>query len=56
MTVIVTDKTYTCGDFLDGASLLAQELERKDLPKRLEQAWREALFATPEVKALHALC
>ncbi|MFQ5766806.1 MAG: hypothetical protein ACE5ID_02335 [Acidobacteriota bacterium] len=30
------------GNFLDGAALAAQELARKDLPSRLERAWREA--------------
>ncbi|MEE9385022.1 MAG: hypothetical protein V3V08_16580 [Nannocystaceae bacterium] len=39
---LVTDKAYSRGDFLDGAALAAQELGRKDLPKRLERAWREA--------------
>ena len=39
---IVTDKTYSQGSFLDGAALAAQELGRKDLPSRLEQAWRKA--------------
>jgi hypothetical protein len=39
---IVGDKTYSQGDFLDGAALAAQELGRKDLPKRLETAWRKA--------------
>ena len=36
----VADKSYTRGDFLDGAALAAQELGRKDLPKYLERAWR----------------
>ncbi len=40
--VLVADERYTRGDFLDGAALAAQELERKDLPARLERAWREA--------------
>lgn len=39
---LVGDKEYTRGDFLDGAALAAQELKRKDLPARLERAWREA--------------
>ncbi len=39
---IVTDKEYSRGDFLDGAALAAQELGRKNLPSRLERAWREA--------------
>lgn len=39
---LVSDKEYTRGDFLDGAALAAQELRRKDLPARLERAWREA--------------
>jgi hypothetical protein len=39
---LVTAKEYARGDFLDGAALAAQELERKDLPARLERAWREA--------------
>ena len=37
---IVIDKTYPEGSFLDGAALAAQELGRKDLPQRLERAWR----------------
>jgi len=36
----VSDRSYARGDFLDGAALAAQELSRKDLPKRLERAWR----------------
>jgi hypothetical protein len=36
------DKTYSEGDFLDGAALAAQQLGRKDLPERLELAWRKA--------------
>jgi hypothetical protein len=39
---IVIDKAYSEGDFLDGAALAAQELGRKDLPERLELAWRKA--------------
>jgi hypothetical protein len=39
---LVTDRAYALGDFLDGAALAAQELGRRDLPRRLESAWREA--------------
>jgi hypothetical protein len=39
---IVGNKTHLQGDFLDGAALAAQELGFKDLPKRLEMAWRKA--------------
>jgi hypothetical protein len=39
---LVTDKKQWRGDFLDGAALAAQELGRKDLPQRLERAWRHA--------------
>jgi len=39
---IVTDKNYSRGEFLDGAALAAQELGRRDLPTRLERAWRLA--------------
>ena len=39
---IVADKEYARGEFLDGAALAAQELGRKDLPARLERAWRAA--------------
>ncbi len=39
---IVTEKAFWRGEFLDGAALTAQELGRKDLPARLERAWREA--------------
>jgi tetratricopeptide (TPR) repeat protein len=39
---LVSDKEHSRGDFLDGAALAAQELGRKDLPARLERAWREA--------------
>ena len=33
---------YRRGKFMDGAALAAQELGRKDLPARLEAAWRAA--------------
>lgn len=46
---LVSDKEYARGDFLDGAALAAQELRRKDLPVRLERAWREA----PSMVRLH---
>ena len=36
----VADPTHWAAGFLDGAALAAQELGRKDLPKRLELAWR----------------
>ncbi len=39
---IINDKEYSRGDFLDGAALAAQELGRKNLPSRLDRAWREA--------------
>jgi len=39
---IVSDKAYSRGEFLDGVALAAQELGRKDLPARLEKAWRDA--------------
>jgi len=39
---LVGGKEYARGDFLDGVALAAQELGRKDLPARLERAWREA--------------
>ena len=39
---LVTDRASALGDFLDGAALAAQELGRRDLPRRLERAWREA--------------
>ena len=39
---LVTGNVYAVGDFLDGAALAAQELKRRDLPKRLERAWRQA--------------
>lgn len=35
----LVEKDYSRGDFLDGAALAAQELGRKDLPKKLEAAW-----------------
>ena len=37
---IVTDEVYPQGNFLDGAALAAQELGRRDLPRRFERAWR----------------
>lgn len=39
---IVRDGEHSRGEFLDGAALATQELGRKDLPERLERAWREA--------------
>jgi hypothetical protein len=39
---IVADKEDARGELLDGAALAAQELGRKDLPARLERAWRAA--------------
>jgi len=39
---LVADKEYARGELLDGAALAAQELGRKDLPARLERAWRAA--------------
>jgi hypothetical protein len=39
---IVADKAYARGEFLDGTALAAQELGHKDLPARLERAWRAA--------------
>ena len=39
---LVADKEYARGELLDGAALAAQELGRKDLPARLERAWRGA--------------
>lgn len=39
---LVTGKKQWRADFLDGAALAAQELGRKDLPERLERAWRDA--------------
>lgn len=39
---LVADREYARGDFLDGAAVAAQELGRKDLPGRLEIAWRAA--------------
>jgi len=38
----VRDGKHWRGEFLDGAALCAQELGRKNLPTRLERAWREA--------------
>ncbi len=37
---IVANKQNSTGDFRDGSALAAQELGRKDLPIRLERAWR----------------
>ena len=45
---LATDREYWRGEFLDGAALAAQELGRRDLPARLERAWR----ATPTVLRL----
>ena len=39
---LVADKEYARGELLDGAALAAQELGSKDLPVRLERAWRAA--------------
>lgn len=39
---LVMDRDYVRGEFLDGAALAAQRLERRDLPSFLEQAWRTA--------------
>jgi tetratricopeptide (TPR) repeat protein len=39
---LVADKEYARGELLDGAALAAQEQGRKDLPGRLEIAWRAA--------------
>ncbi|MAG31390.1 MAG: hypothetical protein CL908_10935 [Deltaproteobacteria bacterium] len=39
---IVADKDHARGEFLDAAALAAQELGRRDLPTRLERAWRES--------------
>jgi hypothetical protein len=39
---MVRDKEYAKGDFFDGAALASQELGRRDLPARLERAWRQA--------------
>ncbi len=36
------DEVHWRGEFLDGAALAAQELGRRDLPSRLERAWRQA--------------
>ncbi len=38
---IVSDKKYHRAGFLDGAALAAQELGCRDLPARLERAWRD---------------
>jgi hypothetical protein len=38
----VTDAALARGEFLDGAALATRQLQRKDLPARLERAWREA--------------
>lgn len=45
---LVTDKDYARGEFLDGAALAAQSLERTDLPTFLERAWR----ASPSMSRL----
>lgn len=45
---LVTDKDYARGEFLDGAALAAQSLERKDLAAHLERAWR----ASPSMSRL----
>lgn len=45
---LVTDKDYARGEFLDGAALAAQSLERKDLAAYLERAWR----ASPSMSRL----
>ena len=45
---LVTDKDYARGEFLDGAALAAQSLERRDLPAYLERAWR----ASPSMSRL----
>jgi hypothetical protein len=39
---LVNDKEHARGELLDGAALAAQELGRKDLPARLDRAWRSA--------------
>jgi hypothetical protein len=39
---LVASDECSQGEFLDGAALAAQELARKDLPRLLERAWREA--------------
>lgn len=46
---LVADKDYARGEFLDGAALAAQTLERKDLAAHLERAWR----ASPSMSRLH---
>jgi hypothetical protein len=45
---LVTDKDYMRGEFLDGAALAAQILEREDLPMYLERAW----CASPSLERL----
>ena len=45
---LVTDKDYARGEFLDGAALAAQSLERKDLASHFERAWR----ASPSMSRL----
>jgi len=39
---LVANDEDSRGNFLDGAALAAQELAQKDLPRRLERAWRKA--------------
>jgi hypothetical protein len=39
---IASDRAYSRGEFLDGVALAALKLGRKDLPARLERAWRDA--------------
>jgi len=39
---IISDKAYSRGEFLDGVAFAARKLGRRDLPARLERAWREA--------------
>jgi hypothetical protein len=39
---LITDNEYARGEFLDGAALATQEMGRKDLPSRLERAWRSS--------------
>ncbi len=38
----VSNSEYARGEFLDGAAVAAKELGGRDLPARLERAWREA--------------
>lgn len=45
---LVTDKDYARGEFLDGAALAAQSLERRDLASYFERAWR----ASPSMSRL----